>query len=67
MAEIPAYLKLSQVIDESRKTVEQWAKANKMSRSTVHRLLSKGKTNSLRHAVQIQRASKGAILPEEWL
>ncbi|MBK9496852.1 MAG: hypothetical protein IPO08_20565 [Xanthomonadales bacterium] len=67
MAEIPASLKLSQAIEESRKTVEGWAKKWKLTRSCVYRLLHDGKTNNLRVAVQVQRATNGQILPEEWL
>lgn len=67
MAEIPASLKLSQAIDESRKNVQQWASRHKLSLTTVYRLLRTGKTNNLRVAVQVQRATNGQILPEEWL
>jgi hypothetical protein len=67
MAEIPANLKLSQAIDESRKSVQQWSTRWKLSVTSVYRLLRTGKTNNLRTAVTVQRATNGQILPEEWL
>lgn len=65
MAEKPANVKLLELIGDWNVTA--WALENDMSAPTVYRLLRTGKTNNLRHAVQIQRASGGAILPEEWL
>jgi len=67
MAEIPVRLKLSQAIEESRKSVQQWAVKWKLSEATVYRLLRTGKTTNLRTAVTVQRATNGQILPEEWL
>lgn len=65
--ETPVNLRLSQVIHESRLSVDEWAKKHKLSRTCVYLLLQHGHTNNLRVAVQVQRATKGQILPEEWL
>jgi hypothetical protein len=67
MAETPPNLKLSQAIEESRKSVQQWATRWKLPVTNVYRLLRTGKTNNLRTAVTVQRATNGQILPEEWL
>lgn len=59
--------KLRQAIAMDELSIESWAVRHGMTPRTLTRLLQTGKTNNLRVAVTVQRATKGQILPEEWL
>ena len=72
--EIPARIKLQQCIEQTQQKREtwsaaviRWGKTHGLSRTGLYRLMSLGKTNNLRTAVTVQRATNGQILPEEWL
>lgn len=72
--ELPAKTKLEQCIEMTQRkketwsdAVDRWSKTTGLSRSTVYRLMQLGKTNNLRTAVTVQRATNGQILSEEWL
>lgn len=59
--------KLRQAIEMAELSTEAWAVKHGLTGRTVARLLQAGKTNNLRVAVTVQRATGGEILPEEWV
>jgi hypothetical protein len=60
--------KLREFIQEEWESdLQGFATQYKLTCAMVYRLLRTGKTNNLRTAVTVQRATNGQILPEEWL